>query len=83
MQPLLDAICKIYGISTRDMAMRILFLLLLIAPPGDQHVNLLIRGDCLKEPVVLVDCDLNYTPAHCKQVKVHYRESCAEIVVTR
>jgi hypothetical protein len=46
-------------------------------------VNLLVRSECLTAPVRLEDCDLNQHPPHCAKAYVRYRESCAEIQLTK
>ena len=42
--------------------------------------NLNIPLECVSS-ICLVDCDLSYSPPHCRTATVTYREGCEQVVV--
>lgn len=47
------------------------------------RVNFMIDPPCIKEPVLLQDCDMNRAEPTCKIVKVNYRKGCERLVIAK
>lgn len=43
--------------------------------------SVLIPKECVTEDVILRDCDLKFSPPHCKTSLVGYKNGCEQVVV--
>lgn len=43
--------------------------------------SVLIPKECVTEDVILSDCDLKFSPPHCKTSMVGYKNGCEHVVV--
>lgn len=54
-----------------------------VTESAPQRVDLIIRKECLRKPIVTEDCDLVSIPMTCKRILIDYDPSCAQVVIVK